>query len=111
MIIKNYEINKIVLEKHPFILIYGKNEGYKNQIINNLIEDKNYTSYDEREILENTQNFLENLYSKSLFENEKVIIIKRVTDKIHQIFKGILDKNLEDITLILNSENLEKSLN
>ena len=109
MIIKNYEIEKIVLKKNPFILIYGKNEGYKNQIINNLTKNKNYASYDEKEILENTQNFLENVYSRSLFEKEKIIIIKRITDKIYSIFEEILDKNLEDITLILNSENLEKS--
>ena len=108
MIIKNYEIDKIVLKNNPFILIYGKNEGFKNQTTKNLIRDKNYTSYDEKEILENTQDFLENLYSKSLFENEKIIIIKRVTDKIYQIFNEILNKNLEDITLIFNSENLEK---
>ena len=40
MIIKNYEIDKIVLKNHPFILIYGKNEGFKSQAINNLIKKK-----------------------------------------------------------------------
>ena len=108
MIIKNYEIEKIVLKKNPFILIYGKNEGYKNQIINNLTKNKNYARYDEKEILENTQSFLENVYSRSLFEKEKIIIIKRITDKIYSIFNEIFNKNLEDTIFILNSENLEK---
>ena len=108
MIIKNYETSKIILKNNPFILIYGKNDGFKSQIINNLIKNKSYASYEEKEILENTQDFFENIYSRSLFEKEKIIIIKRATDKIYKIFNEIFNKNLEDTILILNSENLEK---
>ena len=111
MIIKNYETSKIILKNNPFILIYGKNDGFKSQIINNLIKNKSYASYEEKEILENTQDFFENIYSRSLFEKEKIIIIKRATDKIYKIFNEIFNKNLEDTILILNSENLEKIKN
>ena len=71
MIIKNYEIEKIALKKNPFILIYGKNEGYKNQIINNLTKNKNYASYDEKEILENTQNFLKTYIQNHFLKMKK----------------------------------------
>ena len=46
--------------------------------------------------------------NKSLFEAKKVIIIKRATDKIVNTVNEINDKNLEDTTIILNADNLEK---
>ena len=33
MIIKSFELNKINLEKNNFFLLYGKNEGLKNEEI------------------------------------------------------------------------------
>ena len=59
MIIKSFEINKINLKKINF-LFYGKNEGFKNEIISKLIKDKrDFThTYEEKEILENTNTFL-----------------------------------------------------
>jgi DNA polymerase III subunit delta len=109
MILKSYEIKKLNLNDNKFILFYGKNEGFKNEAINNLIKDKNEISnYDEKEILENQDNFLENILSKSLFEKEKIIIIKRATDKIFKTVEELDNKNLEDIKIIINSENLEK---
>ena len=46
--------------------------------------------------------------SKSLFENEKVIIINRVSDKILKIIEELLTKNIVDILIIINAGNLEK---
>ena len=110
MIIKFFEIKKNNLTHTNLILLYGKNEGLKNQVINNLIDfnDKVLT-YEEKEILNNQNEFLEKIMNKSLFEPKKIIIIKRVSDKIVNIVKEINDKNLEDTTIILNAENLEKS--
>ena len=83
MILKSYEINKININKHKFILFYGENEGHKNQSIKKLKEKiENILNYDEQEILYNSDNFLENFYSKSLFEDKKVIVIKRASEKI-----------------------------
>ena len=109
MIIKFFEIKKNNLTHANLILLYGKNEGLKNQVINNLIDfnDKVLT-YEEKEILNNQNEFLEKIMNKSLFEPKKIIIIKRVSDKIVNIVKEINDKNLEDTTIILNAENLEK---
>ena len=109
MIIKNYEINKIDFRDLKLILFYGKNEGLKNEALVNLIKDKNKISnYEEKEILDNESDFIENVFSKSLFEQQKFIIIKRATDKISKIIETLQQKNLEDITIILNSDNLEK---
>ena len=51
------------------ILFYGKNEGLKNEALNILIKDKNnIQNYEEKEILDNENSFIENILSKSLFE-------------------------------------------
>ena len=109
MIIKSYEISKINLNNNKFVLFYGKNEGLKNQAINNLIKEKDGVSvYDEREVLENQNIFLENVFSKSFFETKKIIIIKRATDKILKIIDELFTKNLEDFSIIINADSLEK---
>ena len=109
MIIKSFETTKIELDKNKFVLLYGKNNGFKSEVTNNLLKDKiEIKKYEEKEILENTNIFLENIFSKSLFENEKIIIIKRVTDKILKIIEELKEKNLEDVKIILNADVLEK---
>ena len=109
MIFKSFEINKINKKINQLILFYGKNEGLKNEALNILIKDENnIQNYEEKEILDNENNFIENILSKSLFEKEKFIVIKRTTDKILKVIETLHLKNLEDITIILNSDNLEK---
>ena len=109
MIIKSFEINKIDFDQNKLVLFYGKNEGFKNEATNNLIKEKDeVTKYEEKEVLENINNFIESILSKSLFESEKIIIIKRATDKILKIIDEIDSKNIEDIKIIFNADNLEK---
>jgi DNA polymerase III subunit delta len=109
MIIKSFEIKKIDQNIYNIILFYGKNEGLKNEALDVLFQDKNNISkYDEKEILDNENNFIENILSKSLFEKQKFIVIKRATDKIFKIIEILNSKNLEDVTIVLNSDNLEK---
>ena len=109
MIFKSYEANKINIDKNSFILLYGKNEGLKNQTKKNILKNKNITSsYEENEIINNSNIFFENINSKSLFENEKIINVKRVTDKIFKIMSEIIEKKSEDLIIILDSDNLEK---
>ena len=109
MIIKSYEIKKINIDKNNYFLFYGKNEGFKNEIIENLTKKRDKVlSYDEKEILDNSESFLDTVLTKSLFESEKMIIIKRASDKILEIINIIIDKNIEDLFIIINSENLEK---
>ena len=109
MIFKSFEINKINKKINRLILFHGKNEGLKNEAISILIKDEsNIQNYEEKEILDNENNFIENILSKSLFEKEKFIVIKRTTDKILKIIETLHLKNLEDTTIIFNSDNLEK---
>ena len=109
MIFKSYELNKISLDLNKIFLFYGKNEGLKNEALNVLIKNKdNISNYEEKEILDNENNFIENILSKSLFDPQKFVIIKRATDKILKIIETLHSKNLEDTTIILNSDNLEK---
>jgi len=109
MIIKPYEINKINENINRLILFYGKNDGLKNEALHLLIKEKNNSlNYEEKEILDNENNFIESILSKSLFDPQKFIVIKRATDKILKIIEILQQKKLEDTTIILISENLEK---
>ena len=111
MILKSFELNKIKLNNHKFYLFYGDNEGLKEETIKNLFQ-KQYQDkihrYEEREILENINDFFNVLLTKSFFDNEKLIIISRATDKITGIIEELIEKNPDDINIILNSKNLEK---
>ena len=109
MIVKHFETHKINLKLNKFILLYGKNEGLKNETISILTKDKkNAHNHDEKEILENQNSFLESILSKSLFDEEKIIIIKRSSDKILKIIDDLYKKNIQDVTIILNADSLEK---
>ena len=98
MIFKAFEINKINLSKYNLYLFYGENEGYKNEIIKNKFEIL-YTNqiykYDEKEILESKNEFFNSILTKSFFEDKKLIIISRVSDKIKDIIAEILLKILQ----------------
>ena len=111
MIIKSFELNKIKLNNHKFYLFYGDNEGSKEETIKNLFE-KNYQDkiyrYEEKELLDNKDNFFNSVLTKSFFDNEKLIIINRASDKICETVENLIEKNPEDIKIILNSKNLEK---
>jgi len=108
MIIKSFEINKINLDLNNIFLLYGKNNGLKNEFTKNIIKKKNNVfNYEEKDILDNKDDFIEDLLTKSLFDDRKIIIIKRSTDKILSIIEDVLSKKIKDI-IILNADNLEK---
>ena len=109
MIVKFFETNKINLIKDKFILFYGKNEGLKNISIKNLLKNKKLIlNYDEKELLENSSSFIESIRNRSLFEDEKILVIKRATDKIFKIIDEITAKNINDLIIIVNADNLDK---
>ena len=111
MIIKSFELDKINVKSSNFYLFYGENEGYKNEVIEKIFNiniSKNIYRYEEKEILDNFESFFESIQSKSFFEKEKLIIISRVSDKIKNIIEEIIEKNIEDIKIVLNSRILEK---
>jgi DNA polymerase-3 subunit delta len=111
MIVKSFEVNKKLIQNKKFFLMYGENQGLKNETIQKEFK-KNYPdsvyNYDENEILSNEENFFENISSKSFFEKEKLIIINRVTDKIKNLIEEIVEKKIADLVIILNANSLEK---
>ena len=111
MIIKFFELEKVDLKTKQFFLLYGENQGLKNEIIEKKFK-KNYSSntynYEENDILNNKENFFNTILSKSFFENEKLIIINRASDKLKEIVEEIIEKNITDLILVLNANILEK---
>ena len=111
MIIKYFELKKKNLDEIKYYLLYGNNKGLIEETIKSVLKPilpKNIFNYDEIEILNNPESFKEKINNKSFFEDQKLIIIKRVSDKILKIIEEVIKNDLEDIAIILVSENLEK---
>ena len=111
MIIKHFELTKDKISKFNYYLFHGKNEGLKKEIIErNFIKNfnGNIDKYDENYLISNKETIISELLSKSLFEDRKIIIISRVTDKIIKIIDEIVRRNLDELIIILKSEILEK---
>ena len=110
MILKYFELNKLNLKNTNFILLHGKNEGYKEEEIIKITNKFNIKAknYDEKQVIDNTEEFFANNLNKSLFDSDKIIIINRCTDKITKIVEELIDRNISDIIFILNSEALDK---
>ena len=110
MIIKNFELDKINIKNFNLFLFYGDNQGFKDEIVEKICQQKDLkkTLYFEKEVLSNTENFLNSISTKSFFENEKIIVIKNATDKLKEIINDIYELQNPDITVILISDLLEK---
>ena len=110
MILKYFELNKLNFNVVNFLLFHGKNEGYKNEEIKKITKKLKRTivNYDEKQIIENTDEFFENNLNKSFFDDEKIILINRCTDKIIKVIEELIDKKVNDKIFILNTESLEK---
>ena len=46
--------------------------------------------------------------NKSFFDENKIVIISRISEKIIKFIDDLLEKDIQDITIILNSNSLEK---
>lgn len=111
MIVKSFEIEKLKSLKSNIHLIYGNNDGIKIDIINNFyLKDfeGEILKYDEQDILNDKEKFLSTLLNKSLFDNKKIIIISRITNKLTEIIEDILEIELLDIKIIIKAPALEK---
>ena len=111
MIIKSFELEKIDLKNKKFFLLYGENQGLKIEIIERKFKinySENIYIYEENNVLSNEEDFYNNILSKSFFENEKLIIINRASDKLKDIIEEIIEKKIIDLTIVLNANILEK---
>ena len=109
MIIKSFELNQNKIKNINFFLIYGENQGLKEELIKTISkpQDKIF-KYLENEILNNHDLLIDKLYTKSFFEEDKLIIIENISDKFFSFFESIFKKDLEGSKLILLSKILEK---
>jgi len=91
MIVKSYELNKINLKKNNIYLLYGENEGLKNKVINDTFKEflKNTYRYDEKEILNNKENFsilvLGGSQGAEIFGKIIPPVIKMIKNEGHEI--------------------------
>ncbi len=111
MIIKSFELKNYIKKKINIYLFYGQNIDLINETIDKNIKpffSKNLYNYEEAEILSNKDSFKESLFNKSFFEQDKLIIINRVTDKLFELVEELLEKKNDDVRIILKSEILEK---
>ena len=111
MIVKSFEVEKIKSIKNKLILLYGSNEGHKIQVIKEFfVEPFNgeILRIDEKEILNNYEEFISSLINKSLFKEYKLIVISRASEKILKLVDEVLERKIEKIKIVINSDNLEK---
>ena len=111
MILKYFESKKINLKKQKMILLYDNNQGHKEQVLEEDLKPifpKNIFNYDESEILKDIESFKETIFNKSFFENEKLIIINRVSERILNIIEPLLKNILDETYIVLLAGNLDK---
>ena len=109
MIIKTFEIDKKNISKFKVFLIYGENEGLKKEIINKIKKSHNGKEIkrNEAQILKSTTEFYNEIKNNSLFEDKRIFLLERCTDKISEIVIEICEDISEDL-IIINCGVLEK---
>ena len=111
MIIKSFSLNDLKKNESNFFLLYGENEGQKEEVIDDFFLNNfqgEIVKYDENQILENKDIFFEVCLNESLFENKKIILVNRVTSKLYETIKELTSKKIYNKKIIFNSGLLEK---
>ena len=109
MIFKSFELDKSKLTKFKLFVIYGENEGLKQEIINKIKGSKTgkEIKYEETQILKNKSEFNNEIKNKSLFEENRIFLLERCSDKISELIIEICE-NIKDDSVIINCGILEK---
>jgi len=112
VILKSYIVEQDIeiLNSYNSTLIYGENEGIKDDI-KDAIKKRNNNSeiinFYEDDILKN--NYLyESIHNPSLFNEKKIILLHETSDKIYSQIIECLDKENKNIDIYIFSQNLEK---
>ncbi len=106
---KSYQIeNDIKKINENIILFYGENLGLQNEFRGKIKAEKNVEiiSFNQQEILSDTNIFFTEINNISLFVSRKYFIINMCNDKILEILKQI--KNLNNQKIFLFADTLEK---
>ena len=113
MILKSYivEQNLDILNDYQAVVIYGENEGIKNNIkikLKEINKNSEIISFFEDEITKNKNLLYENIANESLFNEKKIIFIQSATDKILNEVNGCLEIYNPNTKVYIFSENLDK---
>ena len=113
MILKSYIVEKDIkiLDKYQAVLLYGENDGIKDDIkskLKILNKDAEIINFFENEIIKNRNILYENIINESLFSEKKIIFIQSATDKILSEISESLEKENLNIKIFIFSDNLDK---
>ena len=113
MILKSYIIEKnlSIIDNYESILFYGENIGLKDEIKSELKKIfKNYetVNFYQEEIIKNNTLLNEQINNVSLFNENKVIFINEISDKLKSKVFEIIDNNFNKVKVFLFAQNLEK---
>ena len=111
MIIKSFEVNKAKFSNFKSILLYGLNKGFKDEVIKSNITlgfSGEILRYEESEVLDNKENIFEGFINGSLFDDKKLMIISRSSNKILNFIEEFLERDISNVQIVINSENLDK---
>ena len=109
MIVKSFELKNNL--KKNYFLFHGYNDGHKETIINDLFKanyKENTYLYFEKEILSNINDFYNSILSQSFFDDKKLVIIKDASEKIRNEIENLIQKNIDNVKIILVSAVLDK---
>ncbi len=109
MILKSFEIDKKKILNFKFFLLYGENEGLKKELIGKI--KNRFTGkeikFEESKVLTNKFELYNEIKNGSLFDEKKIYLIERCTEKILEIVSEIIENKIND-PIIVNCGILEK---
>ena len=111
MIIKNFEIKKKLNKSLNYFLLYGPNTALIDETIEKELKpiaSQNVYRYEEKEIINKKDDFKETILNGSFFDDDKLIIVERASDKILETIEELIKKKIDNIKIILKSNILEK---
>ncbi len=113
MILKSYiaEKNFSDIDKYRSVLLYGENEGIKEDLKKKIKEKQTSSeiiNIFQDEILKDNNLLFDNLINPSLFNEKKIIFLHETTDKIFEIINECIEKKFDDTKLYIFSKILEK---
>ena len=98
MILKSYEVDNKKYQSLISFLSMVKTR-LKKELINKIKSDRTgkQIKYEESEILKNKSNFNSVIKNKSLFEEKRIFLIERCTEKLSDILLEISEKLSDDL--------------
>ncbi len=106
---KSYQIEDDIKKiNENIILFYGENIGLQNEFRDKIKEEKNIDiiSFNQQEILNDTNVFFTEINNNSLFVDRKNFIVNMCNDKILEVLNQI--KDLDNQKIFLFADALEK---